>query len=382
MQEIERYGLITLLFLVVSAVAVSLWDGSEPNANGEGGPLALAAEVDQQRANPEAERREARRRESERLTASAPVASPTGAGRAVGGAGNPSHPGGPRGIEGSLTANSADGRAARGAGGRADQSPAGNSTPGRGPQEPSGTGGSELAWSADGRRVPAGTSSANGAASSAAPGGSQGAGAVASAGDRRGGPQSPVGTGTVERRNGVERGAGATAALEPLRVELPEGETLSHLAQRYLGKASRWHEIAAANPHLNPDRVTAGTLVTIPRTEDSAQDSAVDSALVARTESAPAADPVSVTGREALAGADENPAAGGQAPAGTRAYQVARGDSAWKISERELGNGARYVELVELNPHLNLDRLDEGDVLYLPMGAVASVSQPRQSRVR
>ncbi len=56
----------------------------------------------------------------------------------------------------------------------------------------------------------------------------------------------------------------APAAATDGRHKLQSGETLSKLAARYLGKADRWPEIAAANPGLDPNRLHVGTLIAIP----------------------------------------------------------------------------------------------------------------------
>ena len=62
----------------------------------------------------------------------------------------------------------------------------------------------------------------------------------------------------------------ATRALaEPAaeaRHKLQSGETMSKLAARYLGKAERWPEIAAANPGLDPNRLQVGAMIAIPST--------------------------------------------------------------------------------------------------------------------
>ncbi|QDU66708.1 LysM peptidoglycan-binding domain-containing protein [Engelhardtia mirabilis] len=381
MQEIERYGLITLLFLVVSAVAVSLWDGSDSNATSEGGPLPLVADVDQAQVGRDSAARENRRRESERLTSGAPVAEPTGP------AGNASAQ--TRGTAATAATGAGEERGQRGPGAADSEANrlANARSAGAVPQDGSRGEAPSPTWSPDGRRLtpadadkdPAPTASEREALLAA-----RAAAESNRTGDRREGPVSPVGDGTVERP-GARKTAGAHglggAANAPLQVKLPEGETLSHLAQRYLGKASRWQEIAAANPTLNPDNVLAGTLVTIPRTDDSVPAAAPSSSgRDADSKSAEPSASLAESARAKTAAADKAQGAG--MPSGTRAYVVARGDSAWKIAERELGSGARYVELAALNPSLNLDRLTEGATLYLPLGAVASNGPGRRSGVR
>lgn len=48
-----------------------------------------------------------------------------------------------------------------------------------------------------------------------------------------------------------------------------------------------------------------------------------------------------------------------------RAYVVMRGDSLWKIAEKELGSGVRYKEIMALN-NLEETTIYPGDKLYLP----------------
>lgn len=43
-----------------------------------------------------------------------------------------------------------------------------------------------------------------------------------------------------------------------------KGDTLSSVAQRLLGKASRWREIAVANPGIVPERLKIGQTLVIP----------------------------------------------------------------------------------------------------------------------
>jgi len=45
------------------------------------------------------------------------------------------------------------------------------------------------------------------------------------------------------------------------------GETLETISRRYLGKKSRWRQIAAANPGIDPRRLMVGQKILIPRVE-------------------------------------------------------------------------------------------------------------------
>lgn len=45
-----------------------------------------------------------------------------------------------------------------------------------------------------------------------------------------------------------------------------------------------------------------------------------------------------------------------QGSVATREYVIKEGDSFWKIAASQLGSGARYKEIIELNPHISPDK--------------------------
>lgn len=51
----------------------------------------------------------------------------------------------------------------------------------------------------------------------------------------------------------------------PISYTIRSGDTLMLLAVEYLGDASRWTEIAAANPGMDPDNIYVGQEILIPR---------------------------------------------------------------------------------------------------------------------
>jgi nucleoid-associated protein YgaU len=56
-------------------------------------------------------------------------------------------------------------------------------------------------------------------------------------------------------------------------------------------------------------------------------------------------------------------------PLPTKTYTVVAGDSLWRIAQNELGNGARYKELITANPGKLKDEntvIHPGDVLVIP----------------
>ncbi|WP_405960624.1 N-acetylmuramoyl-L-alanine amidase [Streptomyces sp. NBC_00024] len=53
-------------------------------------------------------------------------------------------------------------------------------------------------------------------------------------------------------------------------------------------------------------------------------------------------------------------------PGGTRSYTVVAGDTLWGIAAHELGKGGRWQEIADLNPDIDPDELQPGQVLKLP----------------
>ena len=60
--------------------------------------------------------------------------------------------------------------------------------------------------------------------------------------------------------------AGATKATTPRTYTVQPGDTLTGIAARELGDPNRWHDITALNPHVaeHPDLIHAGTVLTLP----------------------------------------------------------------------------------------------------------------------
>ena len=51
----------------------------------------------------------------------------------------------------------------------------------------------------------------------------------------------------------------------PINYTIREGDTLMLLAFEFLGDGSRWTEIAAENPSMDPDNIYVGQEILIPR---------------------------------------------------------------------------------------------------------------------
>ncbi len=124
-----------------------------------------------------------------------------------------------------------------------------------------------------------------------------------------------------------EKGPEISEPLPPTEeyflYEVQTGDTLWKIAERYLGKGSRYREIMGLNG-LSDDRIYPGMQLKIPgRLSDS------------------------------------------QPEISYREYTVKRGDSLWKIARTALGSGSRYTEIMELNG-LTSDTIYPGQILRLP----------------
>lgn len=317
MQKIERYGVIALLFLLVTIVAVTFWnEGAEeprPQGPGPGGPVAARSPGGG--AAPQALRPAGQRTDPQRAA----------------GQGAPGRP--------------QPGAAARPAGGEpriepgvplAQQVPSGQGA--RPAPEPVGTG---LRFQ-EAAQVPAG---ARPVAASPGP---------AIEGPAGGGAQ-PAGTGRpvagldpAPRPAPAERPATSPAAAEGVReVRVAAGDSLARIALRNLGEESRWIEIADLNGITDPRRLQVGQRLRLPAPGGAG--AAAPAAPVART--------------AAAAGPTARPAS---APAGSRTYVVQRGEVLGVIAQRECGTVKAIPSILALNPGLDPNRVVAGQTLVLP----------------
>lgn len=102
------------------------------------------------------------------------------------------------------------------------------------------------------------------------------------------------------------------------------GDTLSKIAGRLLGDASRYPEIARLNGLANPNLIRPGQTLTLPKD------------------------------------------AAGAAPKPTRHYTVRPGDTLSQIAGQVLGDPSRYREIVRLNRLTDPNRIQVGQTLAIP----------------
>ncbi|MBI1382812.1 MAG: LysM peptidoglycan-binding domain-containing protein [Planctomycetaceae bacterium] len=380
MQPIERYGLIALLFLVVTVVAVVLWDRGERRADGA---LVAAAGAEAANRAQAGERTDARaaRAQPRSTVAQPPVtkqahAQNAGANAPRGGAGlaalpteNLPAPGLDAQPEGgALTARNTAGPNAAGRASElqaqraaldwilamsdpAEQDRTLAELQSRLPENAAALAEAVRAH----RALAAGDASSNVSTRSSAvvAADTNSPSPLLEVEDpRQRRPQDPAnraapGMGLAP----MEVGAANVAKVEGSTYTVQRGDTLSEISQRILGTSKRIDDIVALNPGLNPNNVPAGRVLRMP----APQSTAAPTAAVARN--APAASPSSGT-------ATQTP--------GT--YVVQSGDSLFRIAAKHLGDGKRHGEIAALNPKLDPNRLQPGQRLVMPAVARAAVA--------
>lgn len=156
----------------------------------------------------------------------------------------------------------------------------------------------------------------------------------------------------------AESGSSASAAKATSgkrEIRVASGDSLSELAEKHLGSHRHWRELAAANGISDPSQLRVGQTLVLPSVVAKAPVSA------AATRTAPASSGSSASGNT---------------------YRVASGDILGKIAQERLGRASRWREIVELNPGINPNRLEVGTVLRLPGDAApAAPVEQRSTRV-
>ena len=328
MQRIERYGVIALVFLLVTILAVSLW--------GENKEFAPGGETDELVA-------EAAPRPDAPISGTSDVTRRGARDRALPTSDySPSFDAASR--AGSPSANPASNGPTSSASGREDsETPAGRRrrsrnalpTPQTSPVSPSSS-------SRPSNQVPTSAQAAQ-AATEYVP--RPGTGSQASR------PAEPP---KQARPTGAQR----AASLATMRTCIVGGgETLSQIAQRELGTYRRWPEIAALNGNLDPNKVQKGMVLRLPE-RDSQQ--AADVVAQAMPAPKPASQPK-------------------QSNQAARSYRVQKGDVLSVIAQRELGSAKRWKEIVALNPKVDPDRLIVGAKLVLPGAGSVAVTEPAKA---
>lgn len=137
---------------------------------------------------------------------------------------------------------------------------------------------------------------------------------------------------------------GTTATL-PTSYTVTRGDSLSAIAKKYYGDGSKWTEIAKTNNLATPNRIYAGTVLTIPKLD------------------APASLPSTGTDQAQLG-------TGTTVKPGT-SYTVQKGDTLWDLSIKAYGSGYEWYKIDAANSPIPRNSLGKpiivpGQVLRIP----------------
>ncbi len=369
MQPIERYGLIALLFLVVTVVAVVLWDRGERSDGGA--PVEISASAATGAAADRVDPRTARTpRVAPESTRGQPQAALPRQVDSAGRAGLVAMP--TENLPAPRTGNVAQaapiGQAAGAASQLDAQRAALESILALGDAQKQ-----EAALRDAFERDPAG---AHALVQELRAHLTQQAGAPSSAAALEVADASPVKAVVTSIEDPRTRTPGAGMGLSPMQVApgakparthvIQKGDTLGVISQEHLGTSKRFREILALNPGLDERRLIVGRTLVLPP--------AADAANVVAAVAPSSASPVTAVAARTTKTPAPAPAAAGAvpAPASARVHVVAAGDSLYRIAARHLGNGNRYREIAALNPGVNPDRLLAGQRLVLPAAAAAA----------
>ncbi len=138
----------------------------------------------------------------------------------------------------------------------------------------------------------------------------------------------------------------AGGAGTPTTHKIESGDTLGSIAKKYLGKESRWPEIAKLNPSLDPHRLKIGDVVKLPEA------AAGGSSSTSTYTSSPSDPPSEIV-----------------VPIGSKTHTVREGDTFWIIAEEHYGSGALWQTIYRANKPIvgnNPDKLTTGMKLIIP----------------
>jgi nucleoid-associated protein YgaU len=124
---------------------------------------------------------------------------------------------------------------------------------------------------------------------------------------------------------------------ESSRVQVRRGDTLWNLAKKYVGRGEDWPLLAANNPQVTePEHLLVGTWLRVP--EKAANTSATSPAV----------------------------------QMSSRQVRVERGDSLWKLTEAQFGDGRAWGCVAQANPQLqNASLIFPGEILTIPENCAA-----------
>lgn len=131
----------------------------------------------------------------------------------------------------------------------------------------------------------------------------------------------------------VEQKLEEKAATFPMSHTVSKNENLWTIAEKYYGSGYNWVTLALENKLTDPNVITIGQKLSIPKAE--------------------AIRPLS----EKVSAASIDPA---------KTYTVVKGDYLWSIAVREYQDGYAWVKIAKANNLVNPDLIYPGDILRLP----------------
>lgn len=138
---------------------------------------------------------------------------------------------------------------------------------------------------------------------------------------------------TTSKDASTEEKRAVEIATLPTTHTVSENETLWSIAEKYYQSGYNWVTIASGNKLANPDLITVGQSLIIPKAETIKPASGEISAA--------AVEPVKI-------------------------YTVVPGDNLWNIAVREYGDGYAWTKIASANNLVNPNLIHTGNVLTLP----------------
>lgn len=147
------------------------------------------------------------------------------------------------------------------------------------------------------------------------------------------------GNGVNEQQNGevkiIEEGGKLYAEGLPTVHQVAKGENLWKIAEKYYSSGYNWVSVAKENNLVNPNRLSVGQKLNIPKSE------------IIK----PPSKPTDTIFGQAIT---------------TDSHKVIKGDHLWGIAVRAYGDGYQWVKIAQANKLLDPNIINPGQVLILP----------------
>lgn len=179
-------------------------------------------------------------------------------------------------------------------------------------------------------------------------------------------PQSPAKSGAeAARAASPDKPTSSAAAPKTGTHVVAKGETLEDIAEEFLGSKTRWKELLALNPGLDPRKLQIGQVLQVKPASSVALSV---SAPVPQAQPAAATETAAPTVSTAPAAGDKAAPATPPAAKKGRTHTVAKGDTLGGIAKKYLGSAARADEIYQANTDVLKSKhdLDVGQVLRIP----------------